>query len=45
MAEVGEIDIAPDYQRLFLWDEDRELELIESSFPWHSYSKLVHGDK
>ena len=32
MVETGVIDIAPDYQRHFVWDDDRESELIESVF-------------
>lgn len=32
MAESGVIDIAPDYQRHFVWDDARESELIESVF-------------
>lgn len=32
MAESGVIDIAPDYQRHFVWDDERESELIESVF-------------
>jgi hypothetical protein len=32
MASSREIDIAPDYQRHFVWDEERESELIESIF-------------
>ena len=30
MLASNEIDIAPDYQRQFVWKEDREFELIES---------------
>jgi hypothetical protein len=30
MSASGEIDIAPDYQRHFIWQPDRESELIES---------------
>lgn len=30
MVSAKEIDIAPEYQRHFVWDEDRESELIES---------------
>lgn len=30
MIRSGEIDIAPDYQRHFIWTDDRESELIES---------------
>lgn len=30
MVETGMIDIAPEYQRHFIWDEKRESELIES---------------
>ena len=32
MAANGEIDIAPDYQRHFLWKDARESALIESIF-------------
>lgn len=32
MVESGEINIAPEYQRHFVWDEARESELIESIF-------------
>jgi hypothetical protein len=32
MVGSAEIDIAPDYQRQFVWKEDRESELIESIF-------------
>lgn len=32
MVESKVIDISPDYQRHFVWDEDRESELIESVF-------------
>jgi hypothetical protein len=32
MVGGGEIDIAPDYQRRFIWDGDRESELIESIY-------------
>ena len=32
MVSGNEIEIAPDYQRHFVWDEDRESELIESIF-------------
>jgi hypothetical protein len=32
MAANGEINIAPDYQRHFIWKADRESELIESIF-------------
>lgn len=32
MAAAGEIDIAPEYQRHFVWDEERESELIESIY-------------
>ena len=32
MVSVGEIEIAPDYQRHFIWDSDRESELIESIY-------------
>lgn len=32
MVESKVIDIAPDYQRHFVWDNDRESELIESVF-------------
>ena len=32
MVTGGEIDIAPEYQRHFVWDEPRESELIESIF-------------
>lgn len=32
MVEAHEIDIAPEYQRHFVWDEPRESELIESIF-------------
>jgi hypothetical protein len=30
MFETGAIDIAPDYQRQFIWDNFRQSELIES---------------
>src|SRR5690606_37556329 len=30
MVEEGEIDRAPEYQRKFRWDEERESKLIES---------------
>lgn len=32
MVSVGEIEIAPDYQRHFVWDSDRESELVESIY-------------
>ncbi|WP_315462838.1 DUF262 domain-containing protein [Sphingomonas sp. S6] len=32
MVESGVVDIAPDYQRHFVWDDQRESELIESIF-------------
>ena len=32
MVESGVVDVAPDYQRHFVWDDDRESELIESVF-------------
>lgn len=32
MARGGEINIAPDYQRHFVWKDDRESELIESLY-------------
>jgi uncharacterized protein with ParB-like and HNH nuclease domain len=32
MVEGGEIEIAPEYQRHFVWDTDRESELIESIY-------------
>lgn len=32
MVRSGEIDISPDYQRQFIWKEDRESDLIESIF-------------
>src|ERR1700733_1447123 len=32
MAANGEIDIAPDYQRHFVWKEDRESQLVESIY-------------
>ncbi len=32
MVGGGEIDIAPDYQRHFVWDSDRESELVESIY-------------
>lgn len=32
MIGGGEIEIAPDYQRRFIWDSDRESELIESIY-------------
>jgi len=32
MAEGGEIEIAPEYQRHFVWDSDRESELVESIY-------------
>jgi hypothetical protein len=31
MMRTKAIDIAPDYQRQFIWKEDRESELVESS--------------
>ena len=31
-AKYGEIDVAPDYQRRFVWDEERESELVESIY-------------
>jgi hypothetical protein len=32
MVTAGEINIAPDYQRHFVWDSERESELIESIY-------------
>jgi hypothetical protein len=32
MVAGGEIEIAPDYQRHFIWDSDRESELVESIY-------------
>src|SRR5580658_3013427 len=32
MVEGGEIEIAPEYQRHFVWDADRESELVESIY-------------
>ncbi len=32
MVTGGEIEIAPDYQRRFIWDKERELELVESIY-------------
>lgn len=32
MASAGVIDIAPEYQRHFVWDDKRESELVESVF-------------
>jgi Protein of unknown function DUF262 len=32
MVVGGEIEIAPDYQRRFIWDIERESELIESIY-------------
>ena len=32
MVEGGEIEIAPEYQRHFVWDDDRKSELIESIY-------------
>ena len=32
MVEGGEIEIAPEYQRHFVWDDDRESELVESIY-------------
>jgi hypothetical protein len=32
MVGGGEIEIAPDYQRRFIWDEERESELVESIY-------------
>ena len=32
MVNEGEINIAPDYQRQFRWDEERQSKLVESIF-------------
>ena len=32
MIEESELSIAPEYQRQFRWDEERESELVESIF-------------
>ncbi|MFC0683181.1 DUF262 domain-containing protein [Novosphingobium clariflavum] len=32
MVAGGEIDVAPDYQRRFVWDDTRESELVESIY-------------
>jgi len=45
MVEGGEIEIAPEYQRHFVWDDDRESELIESIYFRYSGAKSVHGRK
>ncbi|MFR8330793.1 MAG: DUF262 domain-containing protein [Clostridium fessum] len=45
MVNDGLINIAPEYQRQFRWDVERQSSLVESLFFGNSGSKSFYGNK